>query len=209
MKKVRDDLWETRAHSPFPGLTTYAYLWIPPAGQNVLFYSTGTDVDFAELDGLGGIAHQYLSHQDEAGVALAQIAQRFGARLHAPAREASTIRRFAEPHVLFDRRHVDERGVEVIPTPGHTSGSTCFVVSGAAGSTYLFTGDTILLADNGIWTAGFIPGVSDAEALTSSLRLLSHLTPDLVLAGAGAHELGDAHWGPLTEQAITTIPTAT
>lgn len=208
MKKIRNDLWETQAYSPFPGLTTHAYLWTPPSGQNVLFYSTGTDDDFAEIEDLGGIAHQYLSHQDEAGPVLAQIAQRFGARLHTPAPEVDAIRRFAEPHVQFEHRHVDDHGVEVIPTPGHSPGSTCFLVPGADASTYLFTGDTVFLANNGVWTAGFIPDVSNADALESSLKLLSTLTPDLVISGAGAHPLGDTPWGPCADQAITTIPTS-
>jgi hydroxyacylglutathione hydrolase len=178
----------------------------------VLFYSPGTDDDFAEIEDLGGIAHQYLSHQDEASPVLAHIAQRFAARLHAPAPEVDAIRRFAEPHVLFDR-HVDDHGIEVIPTPGHTPGSTCFLVPGAGASTYLFTGDTVFLANNGVWTAGFIPDdVSDADALKSSLKLLSTLTPNLVISSAfsgdaGAHPLGDIPWAPYAEQAITTIPT--
>ena len=207
MKKIRNDLWETQAYSPFPGLTTHAYLWTPPSGQNVLFYSTGTDDDYDEIEDLGGIAHQYLSHQDEASPVLAQIAQRFDAQLHTSTAEVDVIRRFAEPHVQFEHHHVDDHGIEVIPTPGHTPGSTCFLVPGADASTYLFTGDTIFLADNGIWTAGFIPNISNADALKSSLTLLSTLNPDLVISSAGAHPLGDTPWGPCAQQAITTIPT--
>src|ERR687894_2754393 len=129
----------------------------------------------ATSSGDGGV-----SYQDEPSPVLAQIAQRFGARLHTPAPELDAIRRFAEPHVQFEHRHVDNHGVEVLPTPGHTPGSTCFLVPGADASTYLFTGDTVFLANNGVWTAGFIPDVSDADALESSLKLLSTLTPDLV-----------------------------
>ena len=36
MKHVLSDLWETRTYSPFPGLTTHAYLWTP---ARALFYS--------------------------------------------------------------------------------------------------------------------------------------------------------------------------
>lgn len=52
MKHVLSDLWETRTDSPFPGLTTHAYLWTP---GNVLFYSPATDAEFDELAGLGGV----------------------------------------------------------------------------------------------------------------------------------------------------------
>jgi glyoxylase-like metal-dependent hydrolase (beta-lactamase superfamily II) len=62
------------------------------------------------------------------------------------------IRRFGEPHVLFEHRHVDDHGIKVIPAPGHTPGSTWFLVPGADAATYLFTGDTVFLADNGVWT---------------------------------------------------------
>lgn len=208
MKRIRNDLWETKPYSPMPGFTTHAYLWITPAGHNVLFYAPGTDVDFDEIEDLGGMAHHYISHKDEAGPAVAQIAERFGARLHAPALEADEIGRFAEPHELFEHRHVDDLGIEVIPTPGHTPGSTCFLVPGADASTYLFTGDTVLLPDDGGWTAGFVPGMSDAEALASSLTLLSTLTPDLVISCANAHSLGGTPWEKCAEQAITTLPTS-
>ncbi len=43
MRQVLTDLWETRTDSPFPGLTTHAYLWTP---RNALFYSVATDADF-------------------------------------------------------------------------------------------------------------------------------------------------------------------
>ncbi|PXY28106.1 MBL fold metallo-hydrolase [Prauserella muralis] len=211
LERVRDDLWQTQAYSPFPGLNTHAYLWTPPAGENVLFYSPGDDEDFDALAGLGGVAHQYLSHRDEAGPMLAQVAERFGARLHASEAELESVREFAVPQVLFRQRHVDDRGVEVIPTPGHSPGSTCFLVPGADGARYLFTGDTVFLSDKGVWTAGFIPGISDAEALLASLRLLSALEPDLVVSSAfqgaaGAHTLDGTSWASCVEQAIATLP---
>lgn len=214
LARIRDDLWETRAYSPAPGLTTHAYLWTPRSNRNVLFYSPGTGDDFDEIADLGGIAHQYLSHQDEAGPALRQIADRFGARLHAPAAEVDAIREFAEPRVHLRDRHTDGNGVEVIPTPGHSPGSTCFLVTGLDGLTYLFTGDTVFLSEDVAWTAGFVPGVSDAAALKSSLRLLSTLAPDLVISSAfagpaGAHALGDTRWATCAEQAICTLPAAT
>ena len=74
-------------------------------------------------------------------------------------------------------------GVEVLPTPGHSPGSVCYQVRGAEG-TYLFTGDTLFVSDTGEWTAGFIPGISDADALVSSLELLATLAPDVVISSA-------------------------
>ena len=214
MRRIASDLLETEPYSPFPGLTTHAYLWTPldrgPAGDaNVLLYAPGTDDEFDAIDAAGGVAHQYLSHRDEAGPMLEVIAVRFGARLHASAAEARDVGQFATPDVLFDRRHVDANGIEVVPTPGHSPGSTCFLVPGAAGD-YLFTGDTIYRAADGTWTAGYLPGISDRAALASTLALLATLTPDLVVSSAfagdaGVHEMRDGDWAACVQEAQATL----
>jgi hydroxyacylglutathione hydrolase len=210
MRQIRDDLWETTADAPLPGLTTHAYLWTPPAGGNVLFYSVATDGDFERIAELGGIAHQYLSHQDEAGPMLDRIAERFGSSLHAPAAEESRIGRFRRPDVLVAGRHTDDNGIEVIEAPGHSPGSTAYIVHGRGGATYLFTGDTLFLTDGDRWTAGYIGGISDAADLARSVRLLGTLRPDVVISSAfmgtdGAHEVDPDDWPALTEQAAAAI----
>lgn len=210
MKQTRPDLWETEPYSPFPGLTTHAYLWTPPSGANVLFYSPGNDDDFEQLDELGGVAHQYLSHRDEAGPTLKLVAERFGSQLHVPAAELDDVARFAPADVAFRGRHVDANGVEVIPTPGHSPGSTCFLVPGD-GASYLFTGDTIYRVGDGRWAAGYIAGDSEATALASSLDLLATVRPDLVVSSAfagdaGAHEMSGSDWEAAVTDARRVLP---
>jgi hydroxyacylglutathione hydrolase len=196
MQQIRTDLWETRQDSPFPGLTTHAYLWTGGGRGNVLFYSTQTDADFSELRRLGGVAHQYLSHRDEAGPMLARIADEFDASLHAPVAELLDIGRHAHVDVPIGSRHVDGNGVEVIPTPGHSPGSTSYLVPGANGQSYLFTGDTIFLGADGTWAAGYLPTISDAGPLGDSLRILGTLQPDLVISSAFPSESGVQVPGP-------------
>lgn len=202
MRQVLIDLWETRTDSPFPGLTTHAYLWTK---NNVLFYSTATDADFDELDQLGGVSDQYLSHRDEAGPMLRHFADHFGSRLHAPAAELADIGQHAHIDVPVAGRHVDANDVEAIPSPGHSPGSTCYSVTGAEGS-YLFTGDTLFRSDGGVWTAGYLPGISDAIQMTSTLELLATLTPDVVISSAfqgtsAVHRIERGTWRGLVEQA--------
>jgi glyoxylase-like metal-dependent hydrolase (beta-lactamase superfamily II) len=210
MRPIRADLWETRVDSPFPGLTTHAYLWTGGADGNVLFYGTQTDADFDAIDELGGVAHQYLSHRDEAGLMLSAVRRRFGARLHAPAAELLEIGQYAHIDVPLASRHVDANGIEVIPTPGHSPGSTCYLVPGVNGQTYLFTGDTIMLGADGDWIAGHIPPISEAAPLAESLRLLGALRPDLVISSAfpsdtAVHVPGGAHWAECVAQARTRL----
>ena len=179
MRQVLSDLWETRTDSPFPGLTSHAYLWTT---RNALFYSPATEAEFDAITELGGVTDQYLSHQDEAGPMLARVAAHFGSRLHAPAAERTEIGQHTHIDIPLDGRHVDANTVEVIPTPGHTPGSTCYLVPGAEGR-YLFTGDTLLLGENG-WWAGYLKGYSDAESLAASLEVLATVEPDVVISSA-------------------------
>ncbi|OBC07059.1 MBL fold metallo-hydrolase [Mycobacterium sp. 852013-50091_SCH5140682] len=205
--QIRTDLWETRTDSPFPGLTTHGYLW-KANGHNALFYCPATDADFGAIDELGGVDDQYLSHQDEAGPMLARIAETFGARLHAPAAELATIGRHAHVDVPVSSRHLDANGVEVIPTPGHTPGSTSYLVDGSDGR-YLFTGDTIFVSADERWSTFVIPGVGDSAALTDSLELLATLEPDVVISSAfGATAvtvLGNRRWADCVAEAQSTV----
>ncbi len=210
MRPIRTDLWEARVDRPYPGLTTHAYLWSGGPYGNVLFYGTQTDADFDAMEGLGGVAHQYLSHRDEAGSMLSRIQDRFGARLHAPAAELLEIGQHAQVHVPLASRHVDGNGIEVIPTPGHSPGSTSYLVPGANGQGYLFTGDTIMLGADGDWVAGHIPPISEAGPLADSLRLLGTLRPDLVISSAfpgetAVHVPGGGHWAECVQQACSRL----
>jgi hydroxyacylglutathione hydrolase len=206
MRQIHSDLWETRVDRPYPGLTTHAYLWTGGPDGTVLFYGTQTDAEFDELEALGGVAHQYLSHRDEAGPMLSRVHERFGARLHAPVIELLEIGQHAHVDVPLGSRHVDPNGIEVIPTPGHSPGSTCYLVPGVTGQTYLFTGDTIMLGADGSWVAGYIPPISDAAPLAESLQVLATLRPDLVISSAfpgetAVHVPGRLHWSECVEQA--------
>jgi hydroxyacylglutathione hydrolase len=209
MRKVLSDLWQTRTDSPFPGLTTHAFLW---TGRNALFYSTATDADFSELEDLGGISDQYLSHRDEAGPMLTKIADHFDSTLHAPAAELLEIGQHAHVDVPLGSRHVDVNGVEIIPTPGHSPGSTCYLVNGAEGA-YLFTGDTLVYGDAGNWWAGYIPGIADADALADSLRLLRTLNPDVVISSAfqgdsAVHHIQPGRWTDHIDEALKGLSTS-
>lgn len=211
MRQIRPDLFETTPHTPDGGPHTHAYLWTGGPDGNVLFYSTAGTADFDEMERLGGVAHQYLSHQDEVSGVLRDIGERFGAVLHSHVAERDIVAEVREPDVVIEHRHVDGNGIEVIPTPGHTPGSACFVVTGVDGLRYLFTGDTIFLGRDGRWLAGYIPGFSDADDLADTLQLLAGLDPDVVVSSAfagddGAHVLGDVPWPDCVAEAAAGLP---
>jgi glyoxylase-like metal-dependent hydrolase (beta-lactamase superfamily II) len=211
MTQIRDDLWETRTENPFAAVTVHAYLWRGPRG-NILFYSPVTDADFDGIEALGGVAAQYLSHLDEAGPMLARVAERFGSRLHAPEADIEAITRHARvDDTVAASRYVDDNGVEVIPTPGHSDGSTCYLVSGAGGEKYLFTGDTMFPTADGTWSTFVVPGRGGAAELRASLDVLATVAPDLVISSAfggptAIEEVGNGRWQALLAEARATVP---
>ena len=210
LKTIREDLFQTRVDSPFPGLTTHAYLWRRPAG-NVLFYNPVGQADFGAIAELGGVSAQYLSHLDEAGPNLTRIAERFGRRLHAPAAELEAIGKHGRIDVALDAvRHVDSNDVEVLPTPGHSPGSTCYLVTGAGSERYLFTGDTIFPVGDGTWSTFVVPGRGDPADMRDSIKLLGSVAPDIVISSAFGGEtaietVDDARWSEIVDQAMTSV----
>lgn len=209
MRQVRPDLWETESFSPFEGLKTHAYLLTRPDG-NVLFYNTGHVKELDEMARLGGVSWQYLSHKDELGDTLNTIAERFGSKLVGHRAEKAAWSKVRAPDQVYDHREIHLGNIEVIPTPGHSPGSTCFLVASPTGKHYLFTGDTLFLDRDNCWRAGFIEGFSEEEdkvELAESLRLLRRLQPDLVFGSAytgdeGFEDVSDGSWPEKVDEAL-------
>lgn len=209
MKQIQPDLWETSVESPFEGLTVHAYLLTRDDG-NVLFYNTGLAEDLDWMAELGGVAYQYLSHLDEVGPSLNRIHERFGTRLVGHEAERDDFAKVRVPDILFNQRETHLGHIEVIPTPGHSPGSTCFLVTAPSGKRYLFTGDTIYRSGDDSWSAGFIPGYtkeSSRPVLAESLRSLRDLKPDIVLSSAfsgesGYQEVTGGQWAAYVDRAI-------
>lgn len=198
MKQIQPDLWQTETENPAPGLTTHAYLLTRDDG-NILFYNTGHKHEIDEMDALGGVAYQYLSHQDELGETLIYTRERFNAKLGGHVNEQAKFTSICPPDTLFDRRQTLLGNVEVILTPGHSPGSTSFLAKSPFGKRYLFTGDTLFLNKDREWQAGYIPGYSQKADLIESLRILQELEPDMVISSAfigdpGYQEMPRTEW---------------
>lgn len=130
------------------------------------------------------------------------IHQCFGTRLGGHRREQEEFSRYASVDILFDERQTLLGNIDVIPTPGHSPGSTCFLVHSPTGQRYLFTGDTLYRSADGSWRAGFIPGHNspeDRQTMATSIAGLRDLQPDLVVGSAfagssGYQEMGRGEW---------------
>jgi glyoxylase-like metal-dependent hydrolase (beta-lactamase superfamily II) len=207
MKQLYPDLWQTQAEHPFgPGSATHAYLLTRSSG-NLLFYSCGHAGEYPEISRLGGAVRQYLSHRDEAGPALRRIKESLGSLLCCHALEAEAVRKFCPVDLTFEHRECHLGDIEVIPTPGHTDGSTCFLCTSRDGKLrYLFTGDT-LFPDGDSWGTYVSP--SHRRTLAESLESLRALEPDVVLSSASSgrpfQEMGPGEWQAIVDRAINSL----
>lgn len=212
MRQVQPDLWQTTSFSPFLGLTTHAYLLTRPGG-NVLFYNIGDLQELDAIEKLGGVAWQYLSHRDEISAILNAIAERFGSKLAIHIDEAAECSKIRTPDRVYRHRETHHGNIGIIPVPGHSPGSTCFMVSSPTGKKYLFTGDTLYFDSHHGWRAGFIEGLhgeKDRPVLAQSLRLLRELRPDVVLSSAysgdvGFEEMNPDSWGQKVDRALAEL----
>ncbi|MGC3974102.1 MAG: MBL fold metallo-hydrolase [Nitrospira sp.] len=131
------------------------------------------------FDRMGGIAHIFLTHEDDVADA-ARYAHRFGAR---------RIIHRADAHAMPDAEVIVE-GIEaivyrpefrIIPVPGHTAGSLCLLYR----DRFLFTGDHLWWDPQTNELGCPRQLVWDADALRRSIATLASHAFEWVLAGHG------------------------
>jgi len=162
---------------------------------NLLVYSSGTvAADAAAIRDLGGISRQYLNHWHEAAFGIDRIAKTFEAKLVCHENERPSVSAKGKVGATFSERHRLDDDLEVIPTPGHTSGATAFLWDSGQ-HRCLFTGDSIYLRE-GEWVAVVLAGSSDRDAYIRSLALIRDLDFDVLIpwiatAGQPFHAITD------------------
>lgn len=168
-----------------------AFLLEREAGNLLVYSTTGLEADADAIEGLGGLAAQYLNHRHEASPSSAWATQAFGAPLHTHEADRDAVAATSEVAETFSEGHVVDGDFEVIPTPGHTPGATAYLWDNGQ-HRVLFPGDTIMLRD-GSWRAAVLVG-SDREAYIASIERIRELDFD-VLAPWATHD-GEPYFTP-------------
>ena len=174
-------LWATEAQ-PLPFDTSLAVrrFFLEREAGNMLLYGAGTPLaDVEEIEQRGGVVRRYLNHRHETAFGCGRI----NAPLVVHANERDAVERTCDVAAAFSQRHKPADDLEVIPTPGRTSGATSFLWD-TGEHRLLFTGDTVYLRD-GEWVAALL-GSSDREAYATSLELLRDLDFDVLVPWAAS-----------------------
>lgn len=184
MKQLYEDLWVSTPEFPpgerDPELMMHGFLLRLSRG-NVLISRVETLEDHNIIQDLGGIFRHYLTHWHEAGPGTRLLQQRFNSALYCHNRALGPVSTYAEADDTFNQAEVHCGSLHVVPTPGHTPGSTTYLYASPYGKTYLFVGDTISLSHDR-WVTVLVPESNEVE-LKKTLEFYRALRPDVVLMG--------------------------
>ncbi|CCG87031.1 MBL fold metallo-hydrolase [Erwinia piriflorinigrans] len=207
MKQLYEDLWictpEATVNKIEPELMMHGFLLQHLRG-NILISRVENPLDHDAIADRGGIIRHYLTHWHEAGPATRQIQQRFNSALYCHARALGHVSRYAEADATFTTAEVHCGSFHVVPTPGHTPGSSSFLYASPYGKTYLFVGDTVTLSHHRWVTVR--AAESNEHDLHQTLNFYRALRPDVILMSStvghqGWQEVDLRKWLALLDEA--------
>lgn len=151
-----------------------SYVLERPAGNLVVYNSPGVSASAAAIRALGPPARLLVNHGHEAMYGQPAL----DVPVWVPQRDRAEVARSLDVAGTFDRRTMVDDDLEVIPTPGHTAGTTSYLWDHGA-HRFLFTGDFIWIED-GEWKAVVLDPGSRRDYL-ASLALVRDLEFDVLV----------------------------
>lgn len=169
-----DNLYVTPAQlMPFgPSLVNHVFLLKRDKGSILMYGSKSTDlVSFADY---GGVNRHYLNHNHEAGF----MSKNSVAPIYCHKKERAAVAEKVDVAHTFTTRHKLDDDFEIIPTPGHTSGTTCYLWDNGE-HRILFSGD-MLVPRNDQWQVVVLDENLRLDYI-NSLKLIRELDFDILL----------------------------
>lgn len=166
----------------------YSYFVKRPAG-NLLFARMAKTAsikgEYAAIDAMGGLHGIYITDFHFAGQNVEQVAKKYKVGVHCSLVEVSKIKSRGIDSVKPFSFKTDEieKGLTVIPTPGHTLGGVCYLLV-MDKIRYLFTGD-LLYFEADKW----VIGSSEYKQVKGSMERLQGFDFDYLI-GCGDEGLG-------------------
>jgi glyoxylase-like metal-dependent hydrolase (beta-lactamase superfamily II) len=173
-----EGLWATPP-APLPFDSTVdvrAFLLERPTGNLIIYDAPGLAAAAGEIQARGGATRQLINHAHEAMFG----SQGLDVDVFVGERDRNHTRSLPIAGTFSERQTLDD-DLEVIPTPGHTPGTTTFLWDSGR-HRFLFTGDTLWI-EHGNWRATVL-GESDRAAYLDSLALLRELEFDVLVPWA-------------------------
>lgn len=176
LTQVEKGLYETpKAVLPFDRrYRIKSFVLERPEGNVVIYHSPGLNEAANDINQLGGATRVLMNHEHESLGGQPEIDLPFW--IHRD--DADAISDTVKIDGQFNQREALASDLEVIPTPGHTPGTTMFLWNNGE-HRFLFTGD-FLCVDNGEWRT-VILGSSNREESIKSLEFIRDLEFDAIV----------------------------
>lgn len=139
-----------------------------PEGNVIIYNSPGVSSSANAIRDLGGGSRLLINHGHEAMYGAPDL----DVPVYVHERDRAEVARSLSVAGVFDRRQMIDHDLEVIPTPGHTAGTTSYLWDNGS-RRFLFTGDFIWI-EHDEWKAvvlddGLRPAYLDSLALVREL----------------------------------------
>lgn len=151
-----------------------SFLLERPAGNVVVYNAPGLSAAASHIRELGGATRLLINHSHEAMYGAPDL----DVPVFVHERDRRETERSLRVSGVFTSRQMIDNDLEVIPTPGHTPGTTSYLWDNGS-HRFLFTGDFIWI-EHGAWKAVVLDPSRRAEYLTS-LALVRDLDFDVLV----------------------------
>jgi glyoxylase-like metal-dependent hydrolase (beta-lactamase superfamily II) len=188
MRQTQDSPLETpidglhaTAAAPLPfaqNLRARSFLLERPQGNLLVYNSPGLTTAANAIRTAGGATRLFINHGHEAMFGRPGV----DVPVFVHERDRHEVARSLQIAGTFSERHRLDDDFEVIPTPGHTPGTTSYLWNSGT-RRFLFTGD-MLWTQHGQWEV-VVLGSSDRAAYLNSLALIRELDFDVLVPWAG------------------------
>jgi Metallo-beta-lactamase superfamily len=168
-----------------------SYVLERPQGNLIVYNSPGVSESAAAIRALGAPARLLVNHGHESMYGQPDL----DVPIWVHRKDRSEVAKSLDVAGTFDGRGMIDDDLEVIPTPGHTAGTTSYLWDNGT-HRFLFTGDFIWI-ENGEWKAVVLSSGLRRDYL-DSLALVRDLEFD-VLVPWGTTE-GDSSYGLVADQ---------
>ncbi|MEV8376398.1 MBL fold metallo-hydrolase [Kribbella sp. NPDC056861] len=159
-----------------------SFLLERPSGNVLVYNSPGLSDEAEAINALGGASRLLINHEHEAMYGDPAV----DVPVFVHERDRPATARSMGVTGTFDRRQRLDDDLEVIPTPGHTEGTTCYLWDSGA-HRFLFTGDFLWIED-AQWKAVLLDPRLRQDYL-DSLALVRDLDFDVLVPwGVGEHD---------------------
>lgn len=176
LKSVATNLYETQASElPFDKrFEIKSFVLQRPEGNLVIYHSPKLNDAMSDIEQLGGISKVLMNHDHESLGGTPE----FNAPFYIHEDDARALDNNIEISGYFSEREKINDDLLVIPTPGHTPGTTMFIWENGE-HRFLFTGDFLCVDDGELRTV--ILGSSDRESSIKSLEMIRELDFDVIV----------------------------